>query len=421
MDTLFSQKIIALSDQNTIIKVLYSALMLCVYAQKSPEEFQLAMQPDKLEIKDKLDIPMFDLAGEMVLNKQEYYDPLSAEVITELARLVHRLKDDLVSVAFEIREFIQKNPKRLGFSTTPKVLRDVVCELLGYYHKQQSLRSYYDFNGRIGDLMGCEVTHDSTATDIKLYVEETHPFFQQLGHMLLTLSHPHAKLTYTTRAALSYGYVTEHNIKVDCVISQPAFGSTMYFDQDDSQDTYLAIHSKTKRMSGESMSIQLALHSLKKDGIAIIVVPDGFLHKQGYDSDVRSYLVRADLVDAIITLPNSIYPGMTLSTSLLILKKNRKRPGLVTLVDLSQKTLNHKTIKEMISIFEKKVDGSYIPFTQAPLLDIKKNNNRLKPIDYLQLQTEYSTASLNVALKELEGLKIDFDSAYHDWKKLIRN
>ena len=171
----------------------------------------------------------------------------------------------------------------------------------------------------------------------------------------------------------------------------------------------------------ESMSIQLALHSLKKDGIAIIVVPDGFLHKQGYDSDVRSYLVRADLVDAIITLPNSIYPGMTLSTSLLILKKNRKRPGLVTLVDLSQKILNHKTIKEMISIFEKKVNGSYIPFTQAPLLDIKKNNNRLKPIDYLQLQTEYSTASLNVALKELEGLKIDFDSAYHDSTKLIRN
>ncbi|MBN2689036.1 MAG: hypothetical protein JXR42_00275, partial [Gammaproteobacteria bacterium] len=110
---------------------------------------------------------------------------------------------------------------------------------------------------------------------------------------------------------------------------------------------------------------------------------------------------------------------ITLSTSLLVLKKNRKRPGLVTMMDLSQTQLDHKTISNMRGIFEYEAYVTEIPFIKVHITDIINNNYRLKPIDYLQPQTHYATATLENVTSELKALKGQFDDAYKVWINLI--
>lgn len=419
-DPLLTQKIIELSAQHLpIVPTLYSALILCVLAHKSPTELGAALKPGVGGIKSRLAPALSILATDLKLDLSVQFEPLPEEIIADLASLAYSLKNNLTEVGLEIHEFIQNNQKRLGFSTHPKAVRDITCALLTHYQKQRSLNSFYDFNGRIGGLMLCSVMLDTDKHEqIEIYVEESIPFFQQIGQMLLTLTHPHAKLSYSLCETLPHRPLKENNMRFDCVVSHPIFEPARYLLKSPLKVDILKSESY---LTEESISILLGLEGLKVGGIALIIVADGFLHKRGTDRETRKKLVREDSIKAIITLPNNIYIGTTLSTSLLILQKNKEQSKavkgkVVTMIDLSQETLDLSTIKKMVNNLNQQSGTSSFPVRQVPVSEIMENGYRLKPVDYLQQQMPYIKPSFNSIVKGLDEVKREFEDAYSKWK-----
>lgn len=65
------------------------------------------------------------------------------------------------------------------------------------------------------------------------------------------------------------------------------------------------------------------LDSLKNTGVMITIVHQGALYNQA-DEEIRKYFVEQDYLEAIISLPLGIIPGIRIPTSLLIFKKEKK-------------------------------------------------------------------------------------------------
>ena len=66
------------------------------------------------------------------------------------------------------------------------------------------------------------------------------------------------------------------------------------------------------------------LHHLEEDGVAAIVEFPGILYRGGAEKTIRQYLVDNNFVDAVIQLPPNLFFGTSISTVILVLKKNRE-------------------------------------------------------------------------------------------------
>lgn len=72
----------------------------------------------------------------------------------------------------------------------------------------------------------------------------------------------------------------------------------------------------------EHAFIQQILYSLKKDGVGIIFLGKGALHRE-IEREARSFLLHSNFVDAVIELPPKLITPRTTTLYALVLKKNR--------------------------------------------------------------------------------------------------
>lgn len=81
--------------------------------------------------------------------------------------------------------------------------------------------------------------------------------------------------------------------------------------------------------------VQHVLASLHTNGIGMLVLPAGVLARSGFEHDIRRNLVQADVIDAIVTLPERTFAHTTLPAALMIfcLQKPADRRRGVRMVD----------------------------------------------------------------------------------------
>ncbi len=80
------------------------------------------------------------------------------------------------------------------------------------------------------------------------------------------------------------------------------------------------------------------LHSLSwlsENGVAAIVCFPGIMYRGGAEQKIRQYLIDNNYVEANIQLPGSLFYGTSISTNILVLKKNKKASTTV-FVDASK-------------------------------------------------------------------------------------
>jgi type I restriction-modification system DNA methylase subunit len=71
------------------------------------------------------------------------------------------------------------------------------------------------------------------------------------------------------------------------------------------------------------------LHLLADDGIAVILGFPGILYRGGSEQKVRAWLVENNFIEKIIQIPPKTFIDTTISTCLLVLKKNRKETSIL--------------------------------------------------------------------------------------------
>jgi type I restriction enzyme M protein len=129
------------------------------------------------------------------------------------------------------------------------------------------------------------------------------------------------------------------NEKFDLVISNPPFGANFSFEYIESfWDNALGInsniHSPTELFrSIEHFVINKGVQSLNEEGKLILILPQSIMYRGSHDHRLREFLVEADLIDTIISLPGGLLLNTGIPLMIMVLNKNKKIPGKVRFVD----------------------------------------------------------------------------------------
>jgi len=112
--------------------------------------------------------------------------------------------------------------------------------------------------------------------------------------------------------------------KFDLIVSNPTYGGLRLGNR------YREIEPGIR--TEEQFLVKRGLHSLKKEGKLIALLPQGFLFRGMQEQHLRQFLVEEDLLDTIISLPGGLLSNMGIPLIILVINKKKERPGKVRFI-----------------------------------------------------------------------------------------
>jgi type I restriction enzyme M protein len=172
------------------------------------------------------------------------------------------------------------------------------------------------------------------------------------------------------------------------------------------------------RTRSEFAYLEHMIASLKKDGMLAAVVPRGVLFRMGKsEARIRELiLLRDDLIEAVIGLPEKLFSQTSIPTAILIINKNKpeERKKHVLFIDASkhfqkgrnQNLLLDEHIKKIVDNFKKfKDNDDYC--SVVPIEKIADNNFSLEISQYIATSSEKKEEHIDIsdALKQLNNIR----------------
>ncbi len=124
-------------------------------------------------------------------------------------------------------------------------------------------------------------------------------------------------------------YIPTEEQKYDLILSNPPYvGATdVYTNEIDGRATLKSYYNKNST-GLEGLFIEWIIRSLKDDGHAIIVIPEGFLYRN-QDTDLRQFVIDECIINGIISLPLNTFFSTSKKTYILSLTKKKEKNKLV--------------------------------------------------------------------------------------------
>lgn len=123
------------------------------------------------------------------------------------------------------------------------------------------------------------------------------------------------------------------------IVSNPPYSTKWKGDDDPTlihDDRYAPAAVLAPKSKADLAFTMHMLASLDEAGTAAIVEFPGVLYRGGTERKIREYLLKQNVVDAVIQLPANLFYGTSIATCILVLKKGRRKDHSVLFVDASQ-------------------------------------------------------------------------------------
>ncbi len=115
----------------------------------------------------------------------------------------------------------------------------------------------------------------------------------------------------------------------DAIVSNPPY-SVKWVGSDDvtliNDERFAPAGKLAPKSKADYAFIMHALSYLSSKGTASIVCFPGIFYRAGAEKTIRQYLIDNDYVDCVISLPENLFFGTSISTNILVLAKNKKEP-----------------------------------------------------------------------------------------------
>ena len=151
--------------------------------------------------------------------------------------------------------------------------------------------------------------------------------------------------------------------KFDVVIANPPFSLQNWGAEGWANDPYgRVICGVPPAKNGDYAWIQHMVASMKEDtGRVGVVMPHGVLFRGGKEGAVRECLIRKDLLEAVIGLPNNLFYSTTIPVCLLIFRKAKpaERQGKVLFIDANKRFVAGKNQNTMSDEDIEVIDAAY--------------------------------------------------------------
>lgn len=171
--------------------------------------------------------------------------------------------------------------------------------------------------------------------------------------------------------------------------------------------------------------IMHSLSWLSTNGTAAIVCFPGVMYRGGAEQKIRKYLVDNNFVDCVIELPDNLFFGTTITTDILILKKNKTDTN-VLFIDASKEfikvtnsnKLADENIQHIVEAFKERKNADH--FTEVvPYETIKANDYNLSVSSYVSKEDkreEVDILALNAEIDRIVDREAELREAI---KKII--
>jgi len=271
--------------------------------------------------------------------------------------LVNLIKDiptvnddyDVLGYIYEylISHFAAGAGKKAGEFYTPNEVASFMAEVVADHVKDRDAIEVYDPTSGSGSLLinigEAYELHQDTTDRVKYYAQDNIRSTEVLTRMNLIMRDTQsANIRSKNADSLEFDFPdyddrdpqgTYHPVFVDAVVSNPPY-SQKWDPEGKEQDPRFASYGMAPKSKADYAFLLHALYHLKSDGIMTIVLPHGVLFRGGEEGTIRQNLVDRNHIDAIIGLPENIFFGTGIPTTVIVLKKERKQSD-VLFVDAS--------------------------------------------------------------------------------------
>lgn len=112
-------------------------------------------------------------------------------------------------------------------------------------------------------------------------------------------------------------------MKFDRVIANPPFSQNYSTATMKDKKRFRFGYAPETGKKGDFMFLQHMIASLKPTGKMATVMPHGILFRGGAEKNIREGIIKADLIEAIIGLPQSLFYGTSIPACIVVINKNK--------------------------------------------------------------------------------------------------
>ncbi|MDN4066639.1 type I restriction-modification system subunit M [Paenibacillus vini] len=201
----------------------------------------------------------------------------------------------------------------------------------------------------------------------------------------------------------------DHPRSFDAVVANPPYSAHWDNSESKLKDPRFSEYGKlAPRTKADYAFILHSLYHLNDTGTMAIVLPHGVLFRGAAEGAIRQIIIEKNYLDTVIGLPANLFYGVSIPTTILVFKKNRKTKDIL-FIDASnefekgknQNKLTDSNINKIIETYRNRMDVDKYAHV-ASLEEIKENEFNLNIPRYVDTSAEEQTIDLDEVIKQLE-------------------
>jgi type I restriction system adenine methylase HsdM len=256
------------------------------------------------------------------------------------------------------QSFIENSGKYSAVTATPNEIGVLIAKLIGF-QKDNGVKSIYDPFCGTGNLLFS--IFKEVGNEVTVYGEARIPANIFLAKLTF-LFHGFTDYNLENADVLNFpsfldvsmdksNHIQTQLKKFDYVVSNPPF-NVHNWSSDSNVDMFDRWNSTTGIPPANNADFAYLLHivkSLKVNGQAACIVPNGVLFRGGSERNIRKYLLETGLIKGIIGLPAKLLYGTGIPSSVIILEN---KPDFIRdsifIIDASKEYLSERFINKLM-------------------------------------------------------------------------
>jgi type I restriction enzyme M protein len=366
-----------------------------------PEKFSRALKvlaelnPEMKDVLDNADFIQFTSNIE------------NSEILRQLVELfsekkLHHVSPDILGDAYEwILRFFAPDKAKEGEVYTPREVIKLIVEIL----KPEPGKSVYDPTSASNGML--IVAHKYVEEKYgKKEAEKLFLFGQEANHKTLALGRMNMYIHDIRNVQLSFGdtllypkFKDKDNLKqFDYIVSNPPWNQDGYDETVLKKGEFLRRFSYgfVPKQSADWAWIQHMLASAKaEDGKIGVVMDNGCLFRGGKEKGIREQILRDDLIECVLLLPEKLFYNTGAPGAILFLNKNKpaNRKNNVLFINATNEFEKHPEVRKLNILSDKNIKHIIENFDE-----FKDEFNFSKVFSVQDILSEKNDSSLNVGL-----------------------
>ena len=340
------------------------------------------------------------------------------------------------SYQFMIERFASDAGKKGGEFFTPSM----VSELLARLVKPEENDRIYDPTCGSGSLL-IRVVNQVPSRKVAVYGQERNGQTHSLSMMNMFLHDiDDARIEWGDTLSNPLHLDNGKLMKFQVIVANPPFSLdkwSMGFagDNDDkfkmeaSLDPYGRFEwGVPPKSRGDFAFVQHMLYSLAEEGRMAVILPHGVLFRGASELRIRKQIIKMNLLDAVIGLPEALFYGTGIPACIMLLKKNRTKRE-VLFIDASgegnyekeknQNRLRDQDIEKIVETYENyetKDKYSYV----ASIDEIKENDYNLNIPRYVDTFEEEDPVDMEEVASNISSIKEEIREVEEQMAKYLK-